>query len=131
MKKSDLKKAIKPLVKECIQEILLEEGLLSGVVSEVVKGLHGGPLVEASVPSPIKPQPQPPTERLKHQRKALMDAVSRDAYNGVDLFEGTTPMPAAGAAPRPGAVDLGSPADPGVDISSIMGHSSQIWKAMK
>ena len=41
MKKSDLKKAIKPLVKECIQEVLIEEGLLSNIVAEVATGLQG------------------------------------------------------------------------------------------
>ena len=39
MKKSELKKVLKPIVKECIQETLLEGGLLSSVISEVAKGL--------------------------------------------------------------------------------------------
>ena len=30
-----------------------------------------------------------------------------------------------------GAVDLGSPNDSGVDISSLMGGATQIWNAMK
>ena len=45
MKKSDLKKVIKPLVKECIHEVLLEEGLLSNIVSEVAIGMSTTPLV--------------------------------------------------------------------------------------
>ena len=39
MRKSDLKKLIKPIVKECIQESLLEDGVLSKVISEVAVGL--------------------------------------------------------------------------------------------
>ena len=48
MKKSDLKKILKPIVKECIQEAFLEEGLLSNVIAEVVKGLGANkqPIVE-------------------------------------------------------------------------------------
>ena len=50
----------------------------------------------------------------------------------MDLFEGTTPMNSYEAAePKAGSVDLGNPADAGVDISSLMGGASQIWKAMK
>ena len=45
MKKSELKKLIKPLVKECINEVLLEEGLLSNIVSEVAKGMQGQTIV--------------------------------------------------------------------------------------
>ena len=39
MRKSDLKKIIKPIVKECIQESLLEDGILSKVIAEVATGL--------------------------------------------------------------------------------------------
>ena len=131
MKKSDLKKIIKPIVKECVQEMLIEDGVLSGVVSEVVKGLHTAPLLEVSQPEKKAAPRSDSRDRLEDQRKALMEAVSRDAYNGVDLFEGTTPMAAAGPGASAGSVDLGSPEDPGVDISSIMGQSSHIWKALK
>lgn len=131
MKKSDLKKIIKPLVKECINEVLLEEGLLSGIVSEVAKGMTNAPLVEHT---PVSPPPAPQQVRqtkkdLEERRQKLREAISRDAYNGVDLFEGTEALPAK--APTQGAVDLGDPRDPGVDISSIMGTSSKIWQAMK
>ena len=59
-----------------------------------------------------------------------MEAISKDAYNGVDLFEGTTPAPAQQSTSA-GSVDLGSPGDAGVDISSLMGGASKIWDAMK
>ena len=134
MKKSDLKAVIKPIVKECIQEVLIEEGMLSGVVSEVVKGLQSSPIVETQSnppPSTVRnTNPAKTHKRLNEQRKSLMDAISRDAYNGADLFEGTTPLPSASPS-QPGSIDMGAPEDPGVDISSIMGQSSHIWKAMK
>ena len=128
MKKSELKKVIKPLVKECIQEVLIEEGLLSNVVSEVVKGMST-PIVESKQPpKQIVRQPNNNT-KLKEQRKKLMGAINKDAYNGVDLFEGTTPAPAQ--REQQGSVDLGDPTDAGVDISSIMGASSKIWEKLK
>ena len=129
MKKSELKKVIKPLVKECIHEVLIEEGLLSNVVSEVVKGVGAAPIVERKEP-PRQIVREPNNTKLKEQRKKLMDAINKDAFNGVDLFEGTTPVPAQ-REQAAGAVDLGDPSDAGVDISSILGKSSKIWERLK
>ena len=136
MKKADLKKAIKPLVKECIHEVLLEEGLLSNIVSEVAVGMQGKVLVEAqqqsTTPQIIKNENRQTNnvQKLKQQKRRMLDAIGKDAYNGVDLFEGTTPAPAEHSQAA-GAVDLGSPNDSGVDISSLLGGASQIWNAMK
>ena len=150
MNKSDLKQLIKPLVKECIHEVLLEEGLLSNVVSEVAKGLQGNLMVETapvhSIPAVQKTdrrasqsqqasldaQNEKRKKKMKEQRSKMMEAVGANAYNGVNLFENTEPLssqerPAAQA----GSVDLGSPADAGVDISSLMGGATKIWKGMK
>ena len=130
MKKSDLEQLIKHLVKECIHEVLLEEGLLSNVVSEVAKGLQPQNMVVES----RAPQTQPVTPRLKQdngaQRKKLLDAIGKDAYNGVDLFEGTTPAPAH-REQRAGSVDLGDPNDSGVDISNLVGNATKMWDLMK
>ena len=131
MKKSDLKQLIKPVVKECIHEVLLEEGLLSNVVSEVVKGMHAAPLVE-STRAPQKAVANKSNEartKMAEHRKKMLDAVGRGSYNGVDLFEGTTPM--SNSEPKPGQTDLGAPGDAGVDISSIVGDASKIWQHMK
>ena len=127
MKKSDLKKLIKPLVKECIHEVLLEEGLLSNVVSEVAKGLNTAPVITEQVEQ--APAPKPRKRDYSADRRKLMDAIGNDAYNGVDLFEGTTPAPAQ-QQQAAGAVDMGDPDDAGVDIGSILGHSSKIWESM-
>ena len=134
MNKKELKKLLKPLVKECIQEALVEEGLLSNVVSEVVKGLgtqtivETAPVIKRDTPKNREPQ----NTNLKEHRKKLLEAVSKDAFNGVDLFEGTEPLSKYESSdPKPGSVDLGDPKDSGVDISSIIGNSSKIWDAMK
>jgi len=138
MKKSDLKKAIKPLVKECIHEVLIEEGLLSNIVSEVASGLQPNIVVESKQnnskqllreKSQIK---NDHNKKLKEQKKRMLSAIGQEAYNGVDLFEGTTPMSSQGSSEaKAGSVDLGSPHDSGVDISSLMGDASKIWDAMK
>ena len=127
MKKSDLKKLIKPLVKECIHEVLLEEGLLSNVVSEVAKGLNTAPVITEQVEQ--APAPKPRKRDYSADRRKLMDAIGNDAYNGGNLFEGTTPAPAQ-QEQTAGSVDMGDPNDAGVDIGSILGHSSKIWESM-
>ena len=127
MKKSDLKKLIKPLVKECIHEVLLEEGLLSNVVSEVAKGLNTAPVITEQVEQ--APAPKPRKRDYSADRRKLMDAIGNDAYNGVNLFEGTTPAPAQ-QEQTAGSVDMGDPNDAGVDSGSILGHSSKIWESM-
>jgi|10_taG_2_1085330.scaffolds.fasta_scaffold02892_4 hypothetical protein len=136
MKKNDLKHLIKPLVKECIHEVLLEEGLLSNVVSEVVKGMQANLIVEEKTHFIEKKTPSAPpqTERntrrkLEEQRRKMMDTIGLDAYNGVNLFEGTEPMESR-KSPN-GSADLGSATDPGVDISSLIGGASDIWNAIK
>tara|TARA_B100000131_G_C18125111_1_gene614394 strand:- start:4468 stop:4893 length:426 start_codon:yes stop_codon:yes gene_type:complete len=141
MKKNDLKKIIKPLVKECIHEVLLEEGLLSGIVSEVAQGMQGAVLTESvrnqrtmkePAPSQMRRKTQNANKKIQEHREKLMSSINSDAYNGVNLFEGTEAMSSYEAAePKPGSVDLGSPSDAGVDISSLMGGASQIWQAMK
>ena len=136
MKKSDLKKIIKQLVRECIHAVLLEEGLLSNIVSEVAQGMQGKTLVENKQSRPR--QQAPPVSRntgpsaidarakMATQRKQLMDSIGGDAYNGVNLFEGTDPMPSQTSA-SPGSIDLGAGNDPGVDISSFAGAGSKMW----
>ena len=133
MKKTELKRLLKPLIKECIKEVIFEDGTLSSIISEVVKGV-GEPIVETKQRFPKKPQPQYETDeqakaRLNKQRKQMMDSIGKDAYNGVNLFEGTTPAPALQESGQ-GALSDVDPSDPGVDISSFMGKSSLIWQKM-
>tara|TARA_B100000131_G_scaffold228025_2_gene219727 strand:- start:3439 stop:3882 length:444 start_codon:yes stop_codon:yes gene_type:complete len=144
MKKADLKRLIKPLVKECIHEVLIEEGVLSNVVSEVAKGMQGNLVTETKAQKRSerlfdekhemqhrKQRQDDARAKMKEHRKKLLEAVSSDAYNGVDLFEGTTPMSNYEAAPQPqGSVDLGAPNDSGVDISSLLGGATEVWKGM-
>ena len=102
MKKSDLKDLIKPIVKECINEVLIEEGLLTEVVSQVAAGMSTQRLVENNhaVSNSHNNDSRFDADERKMKQKAsmnqnrqkLLDAIGRDSYNGVNLFEGTTPV---------------------------------------
>lgn len=132
MKKSELKKIIKPLVKECISEVLLTEGLLASVIAEVVSGLNK-PLVEQESLSTVRVQSEEEGMRkLQETRARMLDAVGRDAYRGVNVFEGTTPMTASAATSTPTTAASNplshvDPRDPGVDISQVFGGMSAKW----
>jgi len=129
MKKNDLKEIIKPIVKECIQEVLLTEGLLSSVISEVVAGLNADVIRESREDSVSESEQinidHTARMRLQETRKRMLDAVGKEGYGGVNVFEGTTPLKSAGT---PGASSSPAdplahvdPQDPGVDISSVFG----------
>jgi len=137
MNKTELKKILKPLIKECIKEVIFEDGTLSTVISEVVKGL-GNPLTESR---PLRESVNVNTtrlesddeakkrrQRLADRQKDLMESIGKDAYNGVNLFEGTTPAPAPSNSQQ-GPLSGVAANDPGVDISQFQG-SSGLWKKL-
>ena len=138
MKKSQLKRVIKPIVEECINEVLLEKGLLSNIISEVVKGIQ--PLQQ----SPIQQRPvmqenklmQQQRQELQEQKYEMMKAQKRKLLDaagfGVDVFSGTEPIeeaadPSNGQA---GALSGVAPSDPGVDIAGIMAVANRDWSKM-
>ena len=140
MKKADLKKLLKPIVKECIQEALLEEGLLSNVIAEVVKGLGAGqqPIVEQKqnddeINKMQLEEKKKRSQKINETRQKMLDAIGDSSYNGVDLFEGTTPLNRAGnpgeAQQAQGALSGVDSGDPGIDISNLMGNVST-WKQL-
>jgi len=132
MKKNELKKLLKPLIKECIKEVIFEEGSLSTIISEVIRGTSGiQPILEQKTEKAALENKQRRLEEQKQKRKKMLDAIGKDAYNGVNLFEGTTPTPAPSTSQGQGPLDGVAPNDPGVDITSIFsGHSSDIWKKL-
>tara|TARA_R100000388_G_scaffold91621_2_gene73829 strand:+ start:627 stop:1040 length:414 start_codon:yes stop_codon:yes gene_type:complete len=134
MNKEQLKKTLRPLIKECIKEVIFEEGVLSGIISEVVRGTSQ-PLVESRQPSYQQTQiDYEARERAeKQRRKKILDSIGRDAYNGVDLFEGTQPLQERrsthssphGSRPLDGI----APNDPGVNLASL-GIDTRIWSKL-
>jgi len=133
VKRDQLKKALKPVIVECVKEALYEEGVLSSIISEVVRGLGAGVITESAPVAQPKPQPEPVREsRVDHRetRRKLLEAVSADAYGGVDLFEGVTPAPAPAAPTTGDPLGDADPRDPGIDISGIMAVGGKKWKAL-
>jgi len=134
MNKNELKKVLKPLIKECIKEVMFEDGTLSSIIAEVMRGTQQAPsqpIVEQRQYQ--KPQARLETDeeakaRLATKRKTLMDSIGQGAYNGVNLFEGTTPAPAETNTQGPLAGVAAN--DPGVDISKLMNKTSAIWAKM-
>lgn len=144
MNKKELKALIKPIVKECIQETLLEEGMLSTVISEVVKGTSGLVVEQQAPAKPVQKYEsdeqamrriQERKSQQQNQRKQLLNAIGKDAYGGVDIFEGTEPLrkggdPAANSQAQ-GALSNYAPDDSGVDISGLLNLAGGSWKKIK
>ena len=136
MNKQELKKILKPLIKECIKEVIFEDGTLSTIISEVVKGTTTTQVIQEvnqpKVPEIDKKAVERKRKQLLEQKRKMLDAIGKDAYNGVDLFEGTTPStpPRSNSLSPHGsqALDGVSPSDPGVDISAF--GTTGIWKKL-
>ena len=142
MKRSELKQILKPLIKECIKEVMFEDGVLSGVISEVARGLSAPPPQEPqrAAPPPIREFQRMRADsarekkvKLHEQQRKLLNSIGSEAYNGVNLFEGTTPMtdaPPPGAASTPrGPLSGVASHDSGVDIANLFGAVGGHWKA--
>ena len=136
MKKSEFKE----MIKESVKEVLIEEGVLKNVISEVVKAVGQTQPAQQPIATQQAFTEQASLEaaekqkqKLAETRKRMLDAIGKDSFGGVDLFEGTTPMkkggsPAAPAAPS-SALEGVDPSDSGVDISSLLGGAN-VWKQL-
>lgn len=92
MKKKDFVKLVKPIIKECIQEMILEEKLLSNIISETAQALIGERQVVQEEIQPRKQQTKFQQIPKQNSRQRLSN-LSKDLYGGVDVFEGTEPLP--------------------------------------
>jgi hypothetical protein len=137
MKRNELKQVLKPLIKECIKEVILEEGVLSMLYLRLSKVWALLQLLSKK-PAPVKEErlynvnSDSTISRVNDSRKHLMDAIGKDAYNGVNVFEGVQPMsnagPAPGSTPAAGGPLSGQdPNDPGVNINGIMKIAAGKW----
>ena len=120
MDKSELKKVLKPLIKECIKEVLMEHGV-SSLVTEA------RPSVVQLNTAPEQNRNKMVRENLEKKKKKMLDAIGKDAYNGVNLFEGTTPAPTSNE-PTHGPLSGTAPGDPGVDITKLPNFN--VWKKL-
>ena len=125
MKTNELKKVLRPLIKQCIKEVIFEDGVLSGIIGEVVKGVNTAPVIKEQVARPksnpmfnFKDKPKSKEKTLDFQRKKILDAIGKEAYNGVDIFENTSPAPGPASNQHSPLANV-APGDPGVDISGL------------
>jgi len=122
MNKEQLKKVLRPMIKECIKEVIFEEGVLSGIISEVVKGTSS---LVVETPQPQPPQSMRASEDIKKKiaesRKQLAEAIGKDSYNGVNVFEGTKPASAPARSNPHSPMSGVEPGDEGVNIAAIPG----------
>jgi|TARA_R110000824_G_scaffold258032_1_gene447066 flagellin-like hook-associated protein FlgL len=139
MNKSELKKVLRPLIKECIKEVIFEEGVLANIVSEVAQGLGGQTLVETkAVIKPLarqkgnnsKQEQTRVKQKLQETRKKMLEAIGTDAYNGVDVFAGTTPTSSPSESQQGSPLNGVDPGDSGVDINKLFGGTSKSWSGI-
>jgi len=138
MKKDQFKQLLKPIIKECIQEALVESNLISGIISEVVKGMGSQPgqtkITESDKKyesdQEAKERRKTREKKLNESRKVLLNAINKDAYGGVDLFEGTTPIQEEKSSGKGGSLAGVDPNDAGVDISGIFNLGGDKWSKL-
>jgi hypothetical protein len=122
------------MIKDCIKEVIFEEGILSSIISEVVRGT-AQPLVESRQPTYQQPQVDYEAQERasKERRRKMLDSIGRDAYNGVDLFEGTQPLQerrSTGMSPHGSKpLDGIAPNDPGVNLGAL-GVDTRLWSKL-
>ena len=140
MKKEELLKTLKPLIKECVREVIFEDGALSNIVAEVAQGLSRPTLVESAAPvkqydntAEQEALMEQRTREAKQRQQQLLSAIGSEAYGGVNVFEGTSPLSKGGSVSEgpqtQGPLSDVDPNDPGVDISSILGMAGGRWSA--
>ena len=138
MNKKELKAALRPLIKECIKEVMFEDGVLSSIIKEVVVGTSAQVVTEAEesrAPAPTRRERisagrPDPVAALEERKKKLLGAIGAEAYNGMDLFEGTTPSSQRGNTVEGKFIPdvLGDDAtDAGIDISNLFASAGHSW----
>jgi hypothetical protein len=139
MTQTELKKMLKPLVKQLVKEAMQEE--LTGVISEIIK--QTGRVVETKqtqqpvVNEDLRQQRIAEKQKAFDERKKMLEEVSKKAYGGINIFEGTTPIASAGnpeqkinEARAGDPLGDADPSDPGVDIGGLLRMTGG-WKQIK
>ena len=131
-----LRKVLKPLVMECIREAIFEEGVLSTLVAEIATGMGSQNLVETNQTKNenTNKKSEQVSRRLQESKNKMLEAIGKDAYGGVNVFEGTEPLSSGGspgAAPSHSPLANIDPKDKGVNIDGLLGAFGNKWNALK
>lgn len=132
MKKDELKKVLKPVIEECLKELIFEKGVLSSIISEV----QGAPAQVVTENKQVAKQSYQQNEqefirkksaeahnKLYEHKKKLMEAIGKQSYGGVNIFEGVEPIDAPKEnKSAPSAVEVLDPHNTGgIDLTEIPG----------
>lgn len=138
MNQNDLKKMLRPLVKQLVKEAMQEE--LSTVITEIIKQTGGRTVVETKQPvvnEDLRKERQVEKQKALEEKRKLLEEVSKKAYGGINIFEGTTPIAAAGnpeqkinEARAGDPLADSDPSDPGVNIDNLLRMTGG-WKQIK
>lgn len=129
MKKEELKKVLKPVIEECIRELIFEKGVLSSIISEV-QGNSSPIIKETKQPvyqqkeqEFIKKKSVEAHNKLHEHKKKLMEAIGKQGYGGVNIFEGIEPIDAPKENKQtPDALEVLDPGNTGgININNIPG----------
>jgi len=139
MTQTELKKMLRPLVKQLVKESMQEE--LTAVITEIIK--QTGKIVEVKetqtsfVDDDLRQQRLAEKQKIHDEKRKMLEEVSKKAYGGINIFEGTTPIVSAGNPDRTiseakAGDPLGDadPSDPGVDIGGLLRMTGG-WKKIK
>jgi hypothetical protein len=140
MNSNDLKKTLRPLVKQLVKETMQEE--LTTVITEIIKQTSSVQVVEQRQVHPqinkkLQEERIAEKQKLIEERRKRLEEVTKGAYGGINLFEGTTPAPAPrDTSGTKGAESVASPLsgvdphDSGVDISGLLRMTGG-WKQIR
>jgi hypothetical protein len=140
MNSNDLKKTLRPLVKQLVKETMQEE--LTTVITEIIKQTSSVQVVEQRQVHPqinkkLQEERTAEKQKLIEERRKRLEEVTKGAYGGINLFEGTTPAPAPrDTSGTKGAESVASPLsgvdphDSGVDISGLLRMTGG-WKQIR
>ena len=142
----------KNLIKESIKEVLVEEGLLTEVITTVIQEttkastnlsekVASTNVVTKNAPNEnlFKEMASKNLKKLDEMRSKMSDSIGKSSYSnlynleGIDLFEGTTPL-SKGGSPGDNLAGQGplsgvEPDDAGVSIDSLLGNK-KIWQQL-
>jgi len=148
LKKEELKSVLKPVIEECVKEMIAEKGFLSSIISEVYASTGNKTVMQETKQQNyqqretefIKQKTQKTNQALIEHKKKLMDAIGKNAYGGVNVFEGLNPIdegkkPSSNPAHTPpSAIEVLDPGNTGgVNLNNIpgMGKWASVLKGVE
>ena len=127
MNQNELTKLLKPIVRQLVKEAMQQE--LSTVITEIIKQTSSNNVVESKkqvISQPLQNERLQEKQKAMTERKRTLEEMSKKAYGGINIFEGTTPISSAGNPEEKSAVAMADPLagtdpnDPGVNIDGLL-----------